>query len=193
MQCSCYGRKIPHSIPFSFFRAFIDELMLWNTLWSVGQLSWLCPFPKSCPAPASLARGMLERQTMQWSAAQQQPKLWGVSHTFLATNANHSFVRALMKKIIPTTWSGAQVPPVIAPNDSNRHFLLVPVISWPSVETNLHWPWNLQPAVLQGLTAYFKSDLFPRLLAPESHYELKHSFWGSNEAALQNSNLCIYP
>lgn len=103
-------------------------LMLCNILWSVGQLSWLCPFPKSCPALASLARGMLERQTMQWSTAQWQPKLWGVSHTFLATNAKHSFVKALMEKITFTTWSRAQVSPVIAPNASSRHFLLVPGI-----------------------------------------------------------------
>lgn len=51
--------------PSSFLLAFIAEQLSYGmeyALVSVRQLSWLCPFPRSHPAPACWWEGMLERQ-----------------------------------------------------------------------------------------------------------------------------------
>lgn len=135
MHSNCYGRKILHSLsttlPSSFFITFMDEQMSYIMEYPFINRSAVLAvsFPKIMPSSSLLGKGKVgETDLMQWSTAQQQPKLWGVSHTFLATNANNSFVRALMEKITSTTWPRAQVPPVITPNVSSWHFLLVPAI-----------------------------------------------------------------
>lgn len=69
--------------------------MVLNTpLVSLDQLSWLC----SLPSP--LVSGQHWKEAlMLWSTSQLKPEHWGVSNTFLATNAKHSTVKAAMGKV----------------------------------------------------------------------------------------------
>ena len=93
----------PFCLPLLSFYIWADVIWYGICLVSLGQLSWLCPFPRSCPAPACHWWGgakILERQP--WccaSTGQQQPKHWCVINTFLATSTEHSTIRAAMGRI----------------------------------------------------------------------------------------------
>lgn len=100
-----------------YYVAFRAELTSYATKYPSGHFGSaglvVLP-PKIWPTPSLLMGGrMLERQHRCCAnTAQQWPKHWGVTNTFLATNAKHGTVRAAMGKMnsIPATPNTISTP-----------------------------------------------------------------------------------